>query len=215
MNRRLLETPKIGFVDSSVSDFAARSSLEEDFELLLSFDANVERVEVRPLSITFVNSIGRIENYLPYAFVRYRRDIRPARHLRHVLCDVVPRNRFHGCGVASKQRLRAARLYASERGWEFRVLTEREIRTPFLENIRLLGRYRDVPIREEDEYAVLSQLHRVGNTSPAELLAMLGNDSPVAANRWNRAIWKLIANLEIATNLDAPVSATSRIWCRW
>ncbi len=141
---------KIGVSDRSVTGrhgFSGQqyeSTLERDFLDLIEFDCNVDRYETQPLTIIYVDGDGRVHGYTPDVFVQYRRDIVPARDMPHLLVEIKYREDYRGQFRELKQRLRAARLYARERGWRFAVLTEREIRTPYLRNARFLRPYRDV-----------------------------------------------------------------------
>lgn len=201
----------LGHLDLSPVSF--ESILEQDLAELLAFDVNVDRVENNPTPIHYVGKNGRIECFTPRVFVRYRRDIRPARHMRHLLCEVQMREDYLGRGLELKHRLRAARIHAHERGWQFRVLTEREIRTPYLDNARLLRPFRDIHVRSEDESSVLEQLQSLGESSPIRLLESLGTDEPIR-NHYSRIVWKLIADFQIAADLTRPVTMGSRIWYR-
>ncbi len=187
------------------------SSLERDLLELLDFDYNVDRYETQPLTITYVGSDGRIHTYTPDVLVLYRRDIVPARDMPHILVEVKYREEYRGKFKELKQRFRAARLYARERNWRFVVLTEREIRTPYLKNARFLRPYRDVDYEPVREWVVLQQVRTLGETCPAAVIESLA-DSDWMRAIYLRELWRLIATKRVATDLMLRLNMQSRIW---
>lgn len=189
------------------------SSLERDLLDLLTFDLNVDHIETQPLQIIYLGGDGAVHHYTPDILVTYRRDIVPARDMPHLLIEVKYREEYRGQFRALKQRFRAARLYARERGWQFRVLTEREIRTPYLDNARFLRPYRDVRDEPELEHVLLQRMELLRETSPSMLIESLA-DSDYLRARYLPILWKLVANLRIGTDLMLPLTMRSRIWYR-
>lgn len=187
------------------------SSLERDFFDLLAFDYNVDRFEAQPLTITYVGSDGRIHNYTPDVLVYYRRDILPARDMSHLLVEVKYREDYRGRFRELKQRFRAARLYARERGWRFAVLTEREIRTPYLENARFLRPYRDIEFDPNVEWTILERVRILEETSPAMVVESLADSEWMRAT-YLRELWRLIAKKRVGTDLTLRLNMQSRIW---
>lgn len=187
------------------------STLERDLLELLNFDLNVNRIEAQPLVIPYIGNDGRPHNYTPDILVHYRRDIVPAKDMPHLLCEVKYRDEYKGKFRELKPKFRAAHRYAKGRGWQFRVLTEREIRTPYLWNARFLAPYRRAHVEAEIAMLILGQVKRLGETDPQTLLHSLGH------SRWYQAkllpaLWQLVANLEIATDLNIKLTMKSRIW---
>ena len=187
------------------------STLERDFLYLLDFDLNVDRYETQPLTIEYVGNDGRVHPYTPDVFVQYRRDIVPASSLPHLLVEIKYRDEYRGRFRELRQRFRAARLYAKERGWRFVVLTEREIRTPYLENARFLRPYRDVGFDPALEWTVLEQVRTLCETSPTALVESLA-DSDWMRGVYLRELWRLVAVGRVGTDLTLRLSMDSRIW---
>lgn len=189
------------------------STLERDLLDLLAFDMNVDRVETQPIVIEYVGDDGRPHTYTPDALILYRRDVLPARDMPHLLVEVKYRDEYRGRFHELKERFRAARRFARERGWIFRVLTEREIRSPYLANAQFLRPYRDVADNPELEEALLQRLQGLGEASPATLLASLADDD-LSRARYLPYLWKLVANLNVSADLMQPVNMSSPIWDR-
>lgn len=187
------------------------SALERDLLYLLEFDYNVDRFETQPLTIEYVGNDGRICRYTPDVLVTYRRDIVPAREMPHLLVEVKYRDEYRGRFKELVQRFRAARIYSRERGWRFVVLTEREIRTPYLQNARFLRPYRDVDFDPELEWVVLQQIRILIETSPAAVVESLADSEWMRAT-YLRELWRLIAIKRVGTDLMQSLNMQSRIW---
>ncbi|WP_018936980.1 heteromeric transposase endonuclease subunit TnsA [Thioalkalivibrio sp. ALJ24] len=184
---------------------AFESSLERDLLILLDFDREVESIEEQPLTLEYTDPLGATRTYTPDFFVRYVDDRRP------LLCEVKYRKDLFRDWSLLKPRLKAARRYATEQGWEFRILTENEIRTPYLENARFLREYRDLPVTLDQRVAVMPLLNDMRETTPAELT------QAIFRSPWNRAeilpvVWHLMALGRIEADLTRPLSMSSRIW---
>jgi hypothetical protein len=102
--------------------------------------------------------------------------------------------------------------YAKKQGWEFRILTEREIRTPYLKNVKFLRQYRQIPANYDYEKLLLGAMRELRETDPEALLLAIFQD------KWNRALlipslWRLISLRRIGTDITEPLTMRSRIWC--
>jgi len=142
------------------------STLEKDFFLLLEFDRRVESFEEQPVTIAYCGLEGRVCHYTPDVLVRYRTALAGEPDWRPVLYEVKYRNDLREHGVEYRPKFKAARGYARDRGWRFRVVTEREIRTPRLSNIRFLLRYRRMRVDDQDRDALLATLRQQGPLKP-------------------------------------------------
>lgn len=187
------------------------SSLERDFMELVRFDKNIRHYTPQPLTIEYLDASGKQRRYTPDGFIEYRRDTWPAREMADVLCEIKYREDFRSQWRTLLPKFRAARNFCAERGWEFKVFTEREIRTPYLRNVRFLWPFvRNV---RDDRYAdlLLLQLDEVRESDPEALLCSMCRD------KWRRAeilpnLWWLIANHQIGCDLTQPLTMKTRIW---
>jgi hypothetical protein len=187
------------------------SSLERDFMELVRFDKNIKLYTPQPLVIEYRNSEGKLRRYTPDGFIEYRRDIRPAKEMPHALCEIKYRGDFRDKWRELMPKFRAAKRYCSEREWEFKVFTEREIRTPYLQNVRFLWPYFHGLRSAEIADLMLLQLSELRETDPEVLLCSLFRD------RWKRAaalpdLWFLIASHQVGCDLNQPLTMQTRIW---
>lgn len=190
---------------------AFESSLERDFLLLLDFDPDVEWFEEQPVKITYHDESGRRRTYTPDVLVRYRTDRLQIRNTKPLLCEVKYRDDLRQHWVAYRPKFRAAQCYARQRGWRFRLVTERHIRTPYLDNVKFLRPYRTVPVNDSYRTRLLNTLAHLEETDPASLLAAVCND------RWQQVqllplLWQLVATRQVSTDLYQPLTMHSRLW---
>ncbi len=204
-----------GFVANSrtQSMTAFESSLERDFLLLLDFDPEVEFYEEQPVKITYPDAKGRRRTYTPDVLVRYRIDPLQVRHPQILLCEVKYRDDLRQHWTDYRPKFRAAQRYARQQGWRFRVVTERHVRTPYLDNVKFLRSYQAMSINAAYRTRILNVLLELEETDPASLLPALSQD------RWQQAqilpmLWQLIAIRQIGADLSQPLTMQSRIWLK-
>lgn len=184
------------------------STLERDFFLLLEFDPTVRSFEEQPLSIEYQDAGGRLYHYIPDVRIDYHPACSP--YLPPHLIEV----KYEADLVAQHDELRpklqAGMRYAAARGWGFRVLTERDIRTPRLANARFLLPYQQVPSDDLAEARLVAALERQGPTTPSALLYPLGSDAEERAHLL-ASLWRLVATGRIHTDLKRPLGPQSRL----
>lgn len=190
---------------------AFESTLERDYLLLLDFDLAVEFYEEQPATIEYRDSSGSLRRYTPDVFVRYRStvDITPVPLC--VLCEVKYRDHLRLSWGEYKPRFKAARRYAREHGWRFRLITEREIRTPYLANIKFLRQYQDLAVDNAQQSLLLQTLAKRPETDVEGLVAAMTEDRWHQA-RWLPVLWHLIAQRRVGVNLKQPLTQGSRLW---
>ena len=191
------------------SDF--ESSLERDFLTLIEFDLDVERFEVQPVRIRYSDPEGKVRFYIPDVLIWYRKDIEPAKKMPPRLCEVKYLKDLDANDRTFASKFNAAHRYAERRKWEFRVITEEGIRTPYLENARFLLPHRCLPWDEPALALLLSGMRKLGKTTPQSLVESIYQD------RWARArllptLWKMMATELIKADLSVKLTMTSAIW---
>jgi TnsA endonuclease N terminal/TnsA endonuclease C terminal len=189
----------------------AESSLERDFLIILDFDLNVKFFEEQPLTIKFETKDGERRSYTPDFYVEYRTDIAPANRMKPLLCEIKYRSDLFAGWHLLKPKFKAARLFAKAQGWEFRIVTEVEIRQPYLENAKFLRPFRKHETNW-DHYEILTGLLKhLRVASPRQLLLAYSED------KWKQAellssLWNLIAQKIIRTDLAEELTMDSELW---
>jgi hypothetical protein len=190
---------------------AYESSLERDLQLLFEFDDAVASIEEQPVRIAYADAEGRSRHYTPDLLVRYRHDHPAGRAKAPLLCEVKYRDELRIRIGELRPKLRAAARYARSRHWRFRLFTERDIRTPYLLNVRFLRQYRALRVTDEDCAVLVEALRELRESDPETLLASIYED------RWNRAqilpvLWALVARRVVGADLNSRLNMRSRIW---
>lgn len=190
---------------------AFESSLEKDFFTLMDFDLNVLRYEEQPCWIDYIDNLGKARKYPPDALVIFRKDIIPAKNMRPWLCEIKYAEDIIQNMTKYEPKFKAAKAYSRARGWQFKIMTEHKIRTPYLENVKFLRDYRKIPSVTENTHLIQDALREMRETDPETLLLAIYED------KWRRAelmpyLWKLLSNRQIGVDLKLKLTMKSRIW---
>lgn len=186
------------------------STLERDYLDLLEFSPEVETFEVQPLKIEWRDEQGKPRKYTPDVLVNFKANSGQAPWL----CEVKYRADLKkDWSDLHPKLLRGIRL-AKENGWRFRLISEVEIRTPYLTNVRFLTpfkslKFRQIPVESIEE--LLRQLQSMGTATPSALIQSLSPDIWQQAE-WLPVLWHLMANHRVAADLEQELGRDSPIW---
>lgn len=189
---------------------ASESSLEQDLLVLLDFDPAVERYEEQPVRIEYRDARGRRRTYTPDVLVHFRQDIAQEQPTTPLLYEVKYRADLFENWPQIKPKVRAARAYARERGWRFHIITEREIRTPYLQSVKFLRQYRRLQPGDAERRSLLDRLREAGESDPESLLLTI-HPEPVRRAELLPTLWHLVAVGDIYADLDEPLTMRSPI----
>lgn len=124
---------------------AFESLLERDFIYLLDYDPDVEWFEEQPLSIEYLHE-AKLLHYTP--------DFHVLELGQQVLVECKP-ERFVET-EENRRKFAVAREWCEERGWEFRIVTDQQVRSGFrLQNVKLLAQF----ARQKVDMVTRSQIH--------------------------------------------------------
>jgi len=195
-------------LDSGGASF--ESSLERDFFILLEFNPRVVRWDPQPCRIA-VAQTGT--TYVPDVLVSYADDPRDPATFRQVLYEVKYREQLRKEWSHYRPRFKAATRFAKEQGWQFRLVTEREIRSgELLWNAKFLLPFIHDHLLDGERGLLLSTLRRMDTATPSTLLASCSAD-PWEQARLLNALWVLVARGDVGTDLGRRLTMTSVIWC--
>lgn len=192
--------PKIGKYEST---------LERDLMEILRFDPEVEQFLPQPLTLEYLTPEGQRRRYTPDGLIRFKAtaNLRPA----PILFEVKYRADFRKDWRVLLPKFRAAKTYCSTQGWRFEVFTEKEIRTPYLNNVKFLWPYVERTVELSVRDSIVTKLWDLEEADPELLLCVLCRD-PMNRARFIPIIWNLIAIGVIGCDLDLPLTMRSRIW---
>ena len=209
-----------GYVASTKASSAqdAESSLEHDFLTLLEYDWRVERYLAQPFSIEWRDKDRRKHCYTADVIVKYSYlSMKEDRHLRTTLFEVKPRAVLQRDWAELRPKFRAAIGWAREHDCRFHIVTEDEIRTPYLTNVRFLLGYRSRLISDDPllvgarQHLILKTLSRLHSTTPRQLLEAITSDRTQQAELipW---LWNLVIQRLVGIDLTKPITMVSPIW---
>lgn len=192
------------------------SSLERDLLLLVHWDTEVDWYQSQPVKIDYVDSKGCARHYTPDLFVSYRAlklPGQPPTIRKPLLCEVKYREDYLGQWRTLKPKFRAARAYAKEHGYEFRIFTEREIRTEYLKNIQFLWSYRYADFHVHHYEKLRDALKELEETNPTTLLEACYS-SKVLRGEALWTLWCMIARGWIKCDLHRTLTMQTPIWAK-
>lgn len=196
----------------------AESSLEHDFLTLLEYDRRVERFLVQPFTLEWRDGSKRKRRYTPDVIVKYSFSaVREDPHLRTTLFEVKPRAILRRDWIELRPKFRSAIGWAREHDCRFRIVTEEEIRTPYLANVRFLLAYRSRFLPDDPllvgarQQAIRETLLKLEKSTPKALLEAISADRTQQAELlpW---LWNLINQQLIGIDLTRPLTMASSIW---
>lgn len=174
------------------------------------FNPNVKFCEEQPVKIPYTMNNGKQSHYTPDFLVHFVNKPLDFINWRPLLVEVKPRKAlFKDWSILHKKFL-AARDFARKNEWEFTIISEKELVTPYLDNITFLTRYRNYTIDQSDQNMILETLNVLTSTSPNFLLKSITSDKE-STLRLISVIWNLLATHKIWTDLEIPLSMNSII----
>ncbi|OGX91501.1 heteromeric transposase endonuclease subunit TnsA [Hymenobacter coccineus] len=182
------------------------SALERDFCCLLEFERDITSYVEQPVAIDYVLN-GRSHRYTPDFLIHYVGE-KPG-----VLAEIKYRADLRAHWAQLKPKFRAAKRYASAQGWEFRLYTEAEIQTPYLDNVKFLLCFRAPASALRREYAqlLLEAMAQLDESTPAEILLVAFQDADRRAELLP-VLWHLVSSGQIGCNLFQPLTMRSPVW---
>lgn len=183
------------------------SSLERDWLIVLDFSPEIRAIQVQPFTL-FYELGDETKRYTPDVLVEFGK---PGQDNETTVYEVKYADELRNNWTKYKPRFKAALRYCKQNGWRFKIVNERHIRTPLLENARFLRRYRAQTTHQVTCEQLLFTMRALGQTTPHELLtaAFWSADSRLAALSM---LWKMVACRQIAADLHRPLTMNSSIW---
>ncbi len=175
------------------------SLLEKEFLLLLDFDETVERYQVQEITVPIP---GIPKGYTPDVLIYYLPSVQTGEIRRPVLTEVKHTEDLERNADKYKTKFALADEFANERGWEFRITTQVDIRTNRLQNIKFLREYRNIQPDGNDR----QQLFSIATFSNGEfrlkdiLHRLAPNDD--AKLHWLPVIWHSILKRDLIADWD-------------
>ena len=173
---------------------------EKDYLILLDFDPPVASFEVQPVKIP-VSGVPR--GYVPDVLVHFHPDeseqARPS-----LLVDVKHTADLTKNTAKYAPKFEAARLFAKEHGWEFQIIDETTIRTPYLSNLKFLRAFKG-QLPEPSQIEVITKALSKGSLTFNKLLDYIAPSDQEKLS-WIPIIWHMVITQLILADLQTPIS---------
>lgn len=182
------------------------SLLERDYMILLEFDDAVERFEEQPLKIPVKKGV---KPYVPDILIHFNGSDRQLR--RPLLAEVKHTSDLARNREKYDPKFERVREYATDRGWDFRIVTEKDIRIPRLSSLKFLRDYLHSAPEPWQADCIIDALQAEGR--PMSLDALLDRLCKGDSERLRLvpAVWHMAAIQRIAIDLEQPINDKTRL----
>jgi hypothetical protein len=178
------------------------SILERDFFLMLEFDHNVERYEEQPIQIEYEYG-NKKRRYTPDCLVEYKDGSRPC------IVEIKYSDEIKDNKTFLRQKFDVIERYLEDNDMDFKVFTELDIRTQYLENIQFLYKFAslgDMVVEKVEKVVAAVRKHE--ECAISQLL------ESIDLSRYNQAaylpvIWHLVFIGKLETDLNIPLTNAS------
>ncbi|MBC3873505.1 TnsA endonuclease N-terminal domain-containing protein [Undibacterium flavidum] len=186
------------------------SSLERDFFECMMMEPDFDRLEAQPVKIQYLTTDNKLRRYTPDALVHFKSLKAGLPPRRPILCEVKYREELENDFDKFRERFFVARRFARERGWIFKVVTERRIRTTRFANLKFLFRYKKRLVSQSDRELLLELIATDKMVTPKILINSVSENSIRQAELIS-CLWNLVANGLITVDLLSPLTMNSQI----
>jgi len=188
------------------------SLLERDFFLVLDLHPTVVWFEEQPMKIPWVDAGGAKRVYVPDVLVTFREGQFLHRRVgRPLLVELKHRDDLGKNWDALRPKFRAGVRAAAQHGWKFKILTDAHTRGVALRNAEFIRKHLHSECDKVTASAIKQHILNNHNCSAEHVASALHRDGQVQ-RRTLDAVWVLVANGVLATNLEMPISPSSPIF---
>jgi hypothetical protein len=187
------------------------STLERDFLVRCEFQLSVLDVIPQPVEVPFRGERGSDYTYTPDFLVYYRLGSRShVDYPRPMLVEVKPEDQWRQNWRKWSGKWKAARRYAQNQGWTFRVFDETRIRDTVFQNIRFLERYKRMNYDPADSEQLV---HTVLDMGSCRVGYLLTRHFPGIYQATGVAhVWHLVAARKLDCDISIPLSNSTELW---
>ncbi len=186
------------------------SLLERDLMILLEFDDTVECFEEQPVKVPLEVNGKKRKPYVPDILIHYF-PTSSGEAPQTVLGEVKHTDDLKKNKKKYAPKFEAGSRYADDLGWKWRIFTEKDIRTPYLANLKFLREYHSA----EPDAALLQEVisHMQNARGPVTVESLLQKLCPTEDGTLHivPAIWQLVATKRITANLQKPLTMKTKL----
>lgn len=182
------------------------STLERDFLIRTEFFGPVLSVIPQPVQIPFQGKNGQRYTYTPDFLVQFQSRVNGTDPVpKPLLIEVKPASAWREHWRDWAPKWKAARRYAIDQGWIFRIADESRIRDQVLANINFLDRYRRMSFPDDLRLALIDRVRRSQTTTVNDLASDKRSEGMAH-------IWHLVAMRHLECQMEAPLTEQTALW---
>jgi len=181
------------------------SSLERDYIYLLEFDLSVMKYYEQPFKISYFNK-NKSSYYVPDFFVENWDGSK-------YLVEIKYKSDLELNKLKLETKFKWAHEFCLANGFNFKILTEDDIRTYHLDNVRFLLGYkrRKFGFKSTDTIIIYQTLNNFGQLTVQETIDYSVKDEMRKAELIY-LIWYMVANYELSYDNSSKLSMDTKIW---
>lgn len=201
INKNYRSVTGIFFSKKNNRGIGFESTLERDLYLTLEFDNNVESYEEQPLQLKLKTASGST-TYTPDCLICFKDGSK-------LVCEVKYVSELIEKEEILKVKHEAVRLLLSKDNLNFRVVTEDDLRSDYLSNIKFIYKFHS-PSKNFNEYenVVLNKLATVSPCTVASLISHLSKETHEQLQVLP-IIWHLVFVQRIQVDMNIPITNKS------
>jgi hypothetical protein len=188
---------------SKAQNVQFESYLEEGFILMLHFDPDVVSYQDQPVKVSYLSSSGKPTWYTPDFLVHYT-------NRKSILFEVKTRAYLRKHKKELKARFDAATQFAKENGWDFYIITDREILTTYTENLAFLLGFQTYEPTLPIINSILTTISKPKKWTPDLLIDQLGVSYDGRLDSLS-CLWVLVYKDRVKCNLKKKLLMNSPI----
>ena len=183
------------------------SNLEREFALSLEFHTLVESYLEQPVQVEYFDG-ERVKVYTPDFLIHFLE----SENIKPWLCEVKFKEDLKENLAKYKPKFKAAMELCKIEGWDFKLITEDYIRTPFLENAKFLHRYKFDYVDKGCYVQVMTAIQELRFTTPKDLMLYFKDAHFNVRGKCLYALWYAIKIGEINCDITLKLDMNSEIW---
>lgn len=179
---------------------AYESLLERDFFLLQEFDSNVSSYEEQPFTIQYARGKNTY-NYTPDCLLHFNNGSPTC------VIEVKFTDEIHSDKTFYEEKFNSVEEYLSQNDMDFKLVTELDIRSAYLENAKFLYRY--AFLKDEVHLdTILKTLTQYSSLSVTQLLSHI-DTNPYRQLELLSVVWFAVFRGFVKVDMDIPLSNSS------
>lgn len=197
-----------GWINGDYGAVPFESTVEMDFAYLALFDARVVGLHSQPITISYEDDANNLRHYTPDFLVEYTT---AKGEIDKALVEIKLASEMRERGDQFTPRFYAAESWCFEHGFEFHLITDEQIRTECINNIKALYPFR---FAMDYRHSVLWKLDAdIKANAPLSIESALQQFVYTSTSRAEiqKLIWILVARQSLHIDLSKPWNAKTTL----